>query len=331
MRAWRNQSGNSRSPPSRPRSSAVRRRGKNYGASRPAPVRKSIFINAPQPCLRRVYQRHRQLVAENSSYRHKPLTVRSSNRSRVAAGTSAGLTGPNARMARLSFVSTCRPHRAHLERNAEFQFDLATPRPRSRSSSGPKAPVPASTSIPQSRASPGSATVPRCCARNSMHPAAGAACSRDSLRQETARYPERRRPMTAITVYGFSGSPFLRSVEVALKEKDVPYHLQTLAPGPTSSRSTSRAIRSAAFRPSSMTGFTLYETQAIIRYIDEMFPTLPRRRATQGSARDEPNHRHHRMVFLSQGRVAMPSTGSSVRSCLGCRPTKVARYTPTNQ
>ena len=36
--------------------------------------------------------------------------------------------------------------------------------------------------------------------------------------------------MSGITVHGIPGSPFLRSVEVALKEKDVPYHLRIMSP-----------------------------------------------------------------------------------------------------
>lgn len=81
--------------------------------------------------------------------------------------------------------------------------------------------------------------------------------------------------MTAITVYGIPGSPFLRSVEVALKEKDVPYHLQTLAPG--EHKQPEHLARHPFGRVPAFEhdGFTLYETQAIIRYIDEMFPNPP--------------------------------------------------------
>ena len=36
--------------------------------------------------------------------------------------------------------------------------------------------------------------------------------------------------MSAITVYGIPGSPFLRAVEVTLKEKGADYRLQPMSP-----------------------------------------------------------------------------------------------------
>ena len=37
--------------------------------------------------------------------------------------------------------------------------------------------------------------------------------------------------MSDITVYGIPGSPFLRAVEVSLKEKRADYQLQAMSPG----------------------------------------------------------------------------------------------------
>ena len=37
--------------------------------------------------------------------------------------------------------------------------------------------------------------------------------------------------MSEIVVHGIPGSPFLRSVEMGLREKGAPYRLQVLAPG----------------------------------------------------------------------------------------------------
>jgi glutathione S-transferase len=78
--------------------------------------------------------------------------------------------------------------------------------------------------------------------------------------------------MSDITVYGIPGSPFLRAVEVTLKEKDVPYRLHALAP--MESKSPEHLARHPFGRIPAFEhdGFALYETQAIIRYLDQMFP-----------------------------------------------------------
>jgi glutathione S-transferase len=87
----------------------------------------------------------------------------------------------------------------------------------------------------------------------------------------------------SITVYGIPGSPFLRSVQITLKEKDIPYHLQALAPG--EHKQPEHLARHPFGRVPAFEhdGFTLYETQAIIRYLDESFPNPP---LTPGNARD---------------------------------------------
>ncbi|MFL6765864.1 MAG: glutathione S-transferase family protein [Sphingomicrobium sp.] len=81
--------------------------------------------------------------------------------------------------------------------------------------------------------------------------------------------------MSGITVYGIPGSPFLRSVEVALKEKDVPYHLHALAPG--EHKQPEHLARHPFGRVPAFEddGFSLYESQAIVRYLDETFPNPP--------------------------------------------------------
>ncbi len=89
--------------------------------------------------------------------------------------------------------------------------------------------------------------------------------------------------MTGITVYGIPGSPFLRSVEIALKEKDVPYHLHAMAPG--EHKQPEHLARHPFGRVPAFEhdGFALYECQAIIRYLDETFPNPP---LTPGNAKE---------------------------------------------
>ena len=75
-----------------------------------------------------------------------------------------------------------------------------------------------------------------------------------------------------VVVHGLPGSPFMRAVLVALEEKRAPYRIQALTP---------ETLRGEAYRqlhpfgrvPAiEHDGFHLYETQAILRYVDATFP-----------------------------------------------------------
>jgi glutathione S-transferase len=78
--------------------------------------------------------------------------------------------------------------------------------------------------------------------------------------------------MSEFTIYAIPGSPFARSVFVALEEKGVRYRLAPVAPG------THRAPEHLARHPFGRVpvlehgDFKLYETQAILRYIDRVHP-----------------------------------------------------------
>ena len=81
--------------------------------------------------------------------------------------------------------------------------------------------------------------------------------------------------MTDIVIHGVPGSPFLRAVQMGLEEKQVPHRVKAMAPG---------EIKSEAYLTKHPFGraplfehgdFTLYETQAILRYIDDEFPEPP--------------------------------------------------------
>jgi len=81
--------------------------------------------------------------------------------------------------------------------------------------------------------------------------------------------------MSDIKVYGIPGSPFLRSVEIALKEKGADYHLHAMAPG--EHKQPEHLARHPFGRVPAFEhdGFPFYESQAIIRYLDEVFPNPP--------------------------------------------------------
>jgi glutathione S-transferase len=81
--------------------------------------------------------------------------------------------------------------------------------------------------------------------------------------------------MTDFVLYAVPGSPFARSVQVGLEEKRAHYHFEAVDP---------RAIKSKAYLklhpfgrvPAIAHGdFHLYETQAILRYLDDVIPEPP--------------------------------------------------------
>jgi glutathione S-transferase len=71
-----------------------------------------------------------------------------------------------------------------------------------------------------------------------------------------------------ITVYGVPGSPFVRAALISCIEKEVPHRLQALGPG--GSKSAEHLARHPFGRIPAIDhdGFGLYETQAILRYVD---------------------------------------------------------------
>ena len=91
--------------------------------------------------------------------------------------------------------------------------------------------------------------------------------------------------MSGITVHGIPGSPFLRSVEITLKEKDVPYHLRAMSPADMKTPEHLQLHPFGRIPMFEQDDFRLYETQAIMRYVDECFshppltPGTPRQRA----------------------------------------------------
>jgi glutathione S-transferase len=81
--------------------------------------------------------------------------------------------------------------------------------------------------------------------------------------------------MSEFVVHGVPGSPFMRAVEVALREKSTPYRVRALSPGESKSPEY-MALHPFGRIPAFEHGdFRLYETQAILRYIDEVIPSPP--------------------------------------------------------
>jgi glutathione S-transferase len=79
--------------------------------------------------------------------------------------------------------------------------------------------------------------------------------------------------MSEFTVHSIPGSPFGRAVLATLQEKDVPCRFSPVAPG------TFQSPQHLARHPFGRVpvlehdGFSLYETQAILRYLDRVLPS----------------------------------------------------------
>ena len=89
--------------------------------------------------------------------------------------------------------------------------------------------------------------------------------------------------MSEINVYGIPGSPFLRSVEITLHEKGLDYELHGIAPGEHKQPDYLARHPFGRIPAFEHDGLAIYETQAILRYLDEVFPAPP---LTPGNPRE---------------------------------------------
>src|SRR5246127_2695557 len=90
--------------------------------------------------------------------------------------------------------------------------------------------------------------------------------------------------MSEFIVHSVPGSPFGRSVLATLEEKGAPYRQMPLPPG--SSKSPEHLARHPFGRVPVLEhdGFMLYETQAILRYLDRVLPAPALTPSDPGSA-----------------------------------------------
>jgi glutathione S-transferase len=79
--------------------------------------------------------------------------------------------------------------------------------------------------------------------------------------------------MAEFTIHGIPGSPYLRSALLGLEEKGADYHLAAMQMG-DHKQPEYRALHPFGRIPVLDHGdFRLYETQAILRYLDDLFPS----------------------------------------------------------
>ena len=78
--------------------------------------------------------------------------------------------------------------------------------------------------------------------------------------------------MSEIVVYGVPGSPFVRAVCIGLEEKGAAYRLQPMAPQEMKGEAHLKRHPFGRVPTLHHGDFDLYETQAILRYLDAVFP-----------------------------------------------------------
>jgi glutathione S-transferase len=78
--------------------------------------------------------------------------------------------------------------------------------------------------------------------------------------------------MSELVIYGIPGSPFVRAVQIAMEEKGAPWRIHALQPGETKGEAHLARHPWGRMPAVEHDGFSLYETQAIVRYIDQAFP-----------------------------------------------------------
>jgi glutathione S-transferase len=78
--------------------------------------------------------------------------------------------------------------------------------------------------------------------------------------------------MSELVIYGVPGSPFVRAVQIAMEEKNAPHRLHVLQPSETKAEEHLRRHPFGRIPAVEHDGLELYETQAVVRYIDQVFP-----------------------------------------------------------
>ena len=78
--------------------------------------------------------------------------------------------------------------------------------------------------------------------------------------------------MSDIVVYGIPGSPYVRSVQLGLEEKGLTYRMEALGPGAIRGDDHKKRHPFARVPAIDHGDYRLYETQAILRYLDAAFP-----------------------------------------------------------
>jgi glutathione S-transferase len=125
--------------------------------------------------------------------------------------------------------------------------------------------------------------------------------------------------MSEFIVHSIPGSPFGRAVLTALEEKGARYSFSPLAPGGL--RSPEHLARHPFGRVPVLEhdGFLLYETQAILRYLDRVLPNPPLTPADPARRADGSGDEYWYLFQASPRHRAVAWWG---RGCWALRPTR---------
>ena len=77
--------------------------------------------------------------------------------------------------------------------------------------------------------------------------------------------------MSELVIHGIPGSPFVRAVQIGMEEKGAPWRMEVLNPAETKGEIHLKRHPWGRMPAVEHDGFGLYETQAILRYIDQAF------------------------------------------------------------
>ena len=77
--------------------------------------------------------------------------------------------------------------------------------------------------------------------------------------------------MSELVIHGIPGSPFVRAVQIGMEEKGAPWRMEVLNPAETKGEIHLKRHPWGRMPAVEHDGFGLYETQAILRYIDQVF------------------------------------------------------------
>jgi glutathione S-transferase len=81
--------------------------------------------------------------------------------------------------------------------------------------------------------------------------------------------------MNEFVLYGVNGSPFVRAVQIGLEEKRLPYRIEPMGPGDSKTETHLKRHPFGRVPAVQHDDFVLYETQAILRYLDDLQPEPP--------------------------------------------------------
>lgn len=77
--------------------------------------------------------------------------------------------------------------------------------------------------------------------------------------------------MSSVSIHAVIGSPYVRAALIALEEKQIPYRILPLGPGASKQQPYLKLHPFGRIPVLEHDGFVLYETQAILRYVDRTF------------------------------------------------------------